>query len=317
MDLKSYLRKRKLMVHVLSRSKLIVVVCLFLFADLNARQEGNKDEEKIEQIKVGTFALKASQQPGPLISFGQNMVDRGDLQLFSFIDDLAGCNTELIAVIPTLLYGFRDDFSLYVQLPVLAKFKQCNMVVHSLQDLLVQFEWAFIDKTTVDTTTQMTAVVNVTLPTGGSTPSNSLSPRAHGSFGSPTFFIGFTAEHFTTTWYPFVSAGAKLTTKNQNSKLGNQFLYQCGLGRNICAKADAYILNWMVEFDGTYRQQNKTVGKIDPNSGGNQIFLGPSLWLSTPHFSLQAGISGVVYQHLFGKQNTSSYLVSVDVGYKF
>jgi len=245
------------------------------------------------------------------------MVDHRDLLLFATIDDFAGPDNSMIMVIPTILYGIRDDFSLYVQLPIMAKLQQRGMVAHGVQDLLAQLEWSFVDKVKIDTTTQMTAVFNMTFPTGEFVSSGSLSPRVHGSFGSPTFFLGLTAEYFTTSWYPFVSAGAKLTTSSNNVKLGNQFLYQCGLSRNICAKADKYILNWMVEFDGVYGQRDLIGQVINPNTGGNQIFLGPSLWFSTPHFSLQFGVSGVVYQHLFGNQLKDSYFISLDISYKF
>lgn len=287
-----------------------------MFVQSVARQEGNAQETKVEQIKQGNFALKASQQPGPLVSFGQNMVDKGDIQLFCYIDNLQGCDKEFVSVIPTILHGFKDNFSIYVQLPILAKMHQNDMTFHGVQDILMQLEWAFYDKTTIDTTHQMSIVGNVTLPTGGDA-SATFSPIAHGSFGAPTFFIGLTADYFNPRWYPFVSAGAKLTTTNQRSQAGNQFLYQCGLSRNICYKADGYIFNWMVEFDGIYKRRNITSGVIDVNSGGNQILLGPSLWFSTPHFSIQGGISWFVYQHLFGEQKKDTYYISIDVGYKF
>jgi len=288
-----------------------------MFAEIIAKQEKNKKtEEKVEQIKVGNFALKSSQQPGPLVSFGQNMLDKRDLQFFSFIDNFVGCQKELISIIPTILYGLQDNFSLYVQMPIVAKYRENSVTYHGLQDILMQLEYAFYDHMTEITTNQMSVVVNVTLPTGD-TAFQTLHPRYYGNYGSPTFFIGFTADHFSTRWYPFVSAGIKITTKNENITSGKQFLYQCGLSHNIAAQADRYILNWMVEFDGTYRQKNKIFGITDPNSGGNQMLLGPSLWFSTPHFSLQAGISGVIYEHLYGKQNKNSYFISVDIGYKF
>ncbi len=305
--------------------KLIYYIASLLFifilnqstlAKTESNTKKKKTEEKVEQIKIGNFALKASQQPGPLVSFGQNMVDKGDIQIFSFVDDFAGYGKKLITVVPTMLYGFQSNFSLYIQVPVVAKYKEKNLTFHGLQDILMQLEYAFYDHITETTTNQISIVVNATLPTGDSS-FQSFHPRSYSNYGSPTFFIGFTADHFSPTWYPFISAGIRIPTKNENLTLGKQILYQCGLSHNITALADAYILNWMIEFDGTYRQKNNITGVTDPDSGGNQILLGPSLWFSTPDFSLQAGISGVIYQHFYGTQNKSTYFLSVEVGYKF
>lgn len=297
---------------------MLLISSAFLHRSIFAQAEKSKKdpEEKIEQVKVGNFALKPSQQAGPLISFGQNMVEKRDLQFFSFIDDFVGNNKKQVTIIPTILYGFQDNFSLYAQIPVIAKYREDSITFHGLQDILIQLEYAFYDHVSEETTSQMSIVVNTTLPTGDAS-FQSTHPRFYGNYGSPTFFIGFTADHFTTRWYPFVSFGAKIATKNESITSGDQFLYQWGLSRNIAAQADAYIFNVMVEFDGTYRKKDKINGMLDPNSGGNQILFGPSLWLSTPHFSFQIGLSGVIYQHLYGEQNKDTYFLSVNVGYKF
>jgi len=38
------------------------------------------NEKEIQHIKEGNFALPTSQQPSPLFSFGQNILDKGDIQ---------------------------------------------------------------------------------------------------------------------------------------------------------------------------------------------------------------------------------------------
>lgn len=302
-----------------------VAVCLLLvsFGHLVfARQVGQEDkkvEEKREQIKEGNFALKSSQQPGPLVSFGQNMLDKGDNQFFMLADSFSGKDKEFVVIIPTYLHGIRNDLSLYVQLPILAKYKENGICLNGFQDLLAQLEWAFYDNVQFLTTKQMSIVVNTTLPTGqnSSEAISRFGPKVYGSYGSPTVFMGCTADYFNTAWYTFVSGGAKLSATNNGFTAGKQYLYQFGLSRNVCAKADTYIFNITVEVNGTYREQNEIHGMKDQNSGGNQILLGPSVWFSTPHCSFQAGISGVVYQHLYGIQNKDVYFASVEVGYKF
>lgn len=302
-----------------SEQRQIIIYLLFMSCHYVVGQEETIVKESRVQIKEGNFALKSSQQPGPLVSFGQNMLDKGDNQFFTFVDNLVGDGKEFVVVIPTYLHGFRDNFSLYVQLPVLAQYQNNEIRLGGLQDLLVQLEWAFYDNVQFKTTKQISAVVNGTIPivSGSQTTVSNFGPKTYDSYGSPTVFLGFTADYFSTTWYTFISGGTKLSATRDDVTPGKQYLYQCGLSRNICAKADKYIFNITVEFNGTYREKEESHGMVNQNSGGNQILLGPSIWFSTPHFSFQAGISGVIYQHLYGIQNKDKYFASVEIGYKF
>ena len=58
--------------------------------------------------KKGILALPTSQQPGPLFCFGQNSADQGDLQAFGIVAK----NKQSVDVVPTVLYGVSDSFSL-------------------------------------------------------------------------------------------------------------------------------------------------------------------------------------------------------------
>jgi hypothetical protein len=291
------------------RAKISILsfLILFLGVTINSAQK-----EKVEQLKIGNFALLSSQQPGPLIGFGQNMLDKGDLQLFSYIDYLNGKNKEFIGVVPTLLYGFTPYFSLFLQLPVAAKFQEDATLFRGIQEALIQFEYSFYSKETPTETNQISLVTNIAL-----SPDPELKSIRRG-LAITNLFVGFTASHMGTRWYPFASAGAIITTKDDNkTKYGNQFLYECGLSGNIWSAEDTYIFNWMLELDGFYQQRDKVCGVCDPNSGGNTILFGPSLWFSSPRFVAQAGISWFVYEKLFGKQNKSNYYICIDIGWKF
>ncbi len=268
--------------------------------------------ESVDQLKIGNFALPSSQQPGPLVGFGQNMLDKRDLQFFSYIDYLKGCNKEFVGVTPTLLYGFTSDCSLFLQLPVAAKFQEDGKVFRGVQEALIQLEYSFYNTATPTDLNQVSLVTYVAL-----SPNPEFKIIRRG-MAVKNFFVGFTASHMGTKWYPFMSIGGIITAKeDEKTKYGNQLLYECGISRNISYKEDTYIFNLMLEFDGFYEQKDKVCGLCDPNSGGNTILFGPSFWFSTKHFSIQAGISGVVYQKLFGKQNKNNYYITVDIGYKF
>lgn len=108
-----------------------------------------------------------------------------------------------------------------------------------------------------------------------------------------------------------------LTTTRRKNKFGNQFLYQAGFGKNIAYESGKWLLLWMLEFDGLYVQKSKVNDVLDQNSGGNLIIIGPSLWFSTQHFILQAGIAPVVHERLFGVQSKNHVYISFNLGWKF
>lgn len=284
---------------------------LFIFSLVVFNFLLNAQVSKVEQIKIGNFALPASQQPGPLVGFGQNMLDQHDLQFFTYIDNISGNKKEVTRIIPTALYGIRDNFSLYVELPIVAKYQLDDAKSHGVQYLLGQLEYAFYDKVAQELTEQITAVVNMTFPIS----SNCQIPYI--GFGSSTFFLGFTASRVSPSWYYFISSGATVTTECEKTKFGNQYLYQAGLSRNIAGISDKLICNVTLELDGMYAERNTIVGVINQNSGGNTITLGPSIWVSTSHWIFQCGIAWYVYQNLFGIQNKNDYYIAVDIGYKF
>jgi hypothetical protein len=66
----------------------------------------------------------------------------------------------------------------------------------------------------------------------------------------------------------------------------------------------------MIEVDGQYNQKNKIKGHSDPNSGGNAIYITPSLWVSSKNLLLQFGISVPVSQHLYGHQQHFDYALN-------
>lgn len=74
----------------------------------------------------------------------------------------------------------------------------------------------------------------------------------------------------------------------------------------------------MIEFDGTYFWKDIINGKVDSNSGGNVIYLTPSLWISSNEsLFLQFGIGFPIEQHLFGNQKRNNYALFFNSGWLF
>ncbi|MCX5922739.1 MAG: hypothetical protein NTX86_05445 [Candidatus Dependentiae bacterium] len=262
------------------------------------------------QIKKGHLALPSSQQTGPLFAFGQNIIDKGDLQGFISANSTIGNSKNFTTVSPSLLYGITNQLSLLFELPIAARFKLCNNKSSGLGDMFLQLEYAVYDADTITYSNQITLVTAITLPTGKAF----ASPPT--GVGSPSFFIGATASHMGTDWYVFTSQGGIITTERNNAKFGNSFLYQFGISKTIGDKS-GWIFAAMLEWFGTYSQRAKIKERIDRNSGGNIFSVGPSLWASSERFVAQAGIAFVSTQNLFGRQPANRLIPAINIGWKF
>lgn len=258
--------------------------------------------------QIGNFALPTSQQPGPFISFGENMLDKNETQLFLLADDYAGRNKHFIDVIPGVLYGITDSFSIFVNIPYAASYKTGKNTSTGFEDAFAQLEYAFYSNPTKAYVDQVTIVANASVPTG----STEKNPST--GFGSPTYFIGMTFNRIYVDWLVFASPGTLLTTSKNGNKFGNSYLYQFGFGRNI-ANLNGWILAWLAEIDGTYYQRDKINGRTDPSSGGNIVYVTPSLWASNKNLLIQLGVGVPATQHWYGNQTRDNFLLVANLGW--
>lgn len=260
---------------------------------------------------LGNFALPSAQQPGPLLSFGQNIIDKNQLQIFVDPNYLKEPNQHYLTVPFSALYGLSDQASILVTLPWAVDY--VNKPYHSsgIGDINFQIEYAFYEKSTATYVDQFTLVNNLSLPTG------SFNKKPSTGFGTASVFAGATFSRMSVDWLLFASPGVTWITKNQNIQLGTEYFYQCGLGRNIHSVPGQYIFFLLGELDGTYLEKNKIDGHSYPNSGGNIIYATPSLWFSTKRWFFQLGLSLPVSQHWNGNQSETSYFASATTGWTF
>lgn len=281
-------------------------------------ESSEKSDKKAEEPpKIGNFSLRASQQPGPLVSFGDNIIDKGEIQVFLFADALLGKKIYMTDIFPSFLYGVTESLSVSLNVPFSPGNQDRNHRSSGLEDAFVQLEYQFYSKSTVAYVDQATVVGSVSFPTGNY---RSIPPLG---FAANGYFIGLTYNRMTADWFYFTSQGVLLTaTKDgvkrskDGTRFGNQILYEFGIGRNISSRP-GWIFAWMVELDGFYVEKNKLDGKLDPNSGGNTIYLIPSLWISSEKLIVQFGVGGPIYQNLFGKQRKKSVIIDFNLGITF
>lgn len=283
-------------------SKFLVLIISLIFFSINCKASEDQPPQ------IGNFALPNSQQPGPMIGFGENILDKNETQLFLFADDYGGINKHYIDVIPSVLYGITSSLSIFINVPYAASYQMGQQKSTGFEDAFAQLEYAFYNNSTKSYVDQATVVVNMTVPTG------SIQKNPATGVGSISYFVGTTFNRTYVNWFLFGSPGAILTTAKNGTKFGNSYFYQFGFGRNIM-DINGWLLAWMAEIDGTYSQRNRVQGLIDPNSGGNIVYVTPSLWASTKKLIFQFGIGFPITQHLYGNQTRDTFLLAANIGW--
>jgi hypothetical protein len=252
----------------------------------------------------GNYALSTSQQPGPLVGFGQT-------QLYLLADDYIGIRKHAIDVAPGLIYGFTDNLAVFFTVPYAASYQQDGHHAAGLEDALVQLEYAFYNHQGQNFMDQATLVTSFSWQTGNVT----RNPPT--GYGSPTLFLGATFNRMYPDWFAYTAHGIGLTTTKDATQIGNYALYQFGLGRNLFSIDSKWIVALQAELDGDYEKRNVIQGVTDPDSGGNVVYLTPSLFVSSKNLIMQLGAGMAVSQNLYGDQTRNTYLLISNIGWTF
>lgn len=234
---------------LLQKTKLIVVLlglvfCSSVYAETICSCNPLKTNQ--QPPNIGNFALPFSQQLGPLLSFGQNMIDPNQNQFFVLATDGVGANKNSVDLSSSLLYQMTDNLSILANLPIAAHYYEDTNRSSGLGDALLQLEYAFYSRQTNRLVDQATVVTNLTFPTG------STKKQPNTGVGSTSFFLGTTFSRTTVDWYGFTSDGVVINTHKNSNTFGNEFLYQLGMGRNLLTLGHCWLFALLVELDGQY-----------------------------------------------------------------
>ncbi|WP_454781093.1 hypothetical protein [Legionella sp. WA2022007384] len=211
----------------------------------------------------------------------------------------------------SFVYGLSDKASLLLSLPIAANYVSGNEHSSGIGDIYIQGEYAPYENSNSKYADQLTVVGALSAPTG------SFQKNPPTGFGSPSYFLGSTFNRMSVNWLWYASSGLTWIEKNGNVKLGTQYLYQSGLGRNIKSVTGKYIFMGLVEVHGTYAEKDRISGEADPDTGGNVVYLTPSLWFSTKKLFFQLGWSTPISQVLNGDQSKINYNITGVIGMTF
>jgi len=251
-------------------------------------------------LVAGNFALPTSQQPGPFVSFGQNLIGRNKVQLE--LDNLSpypgvGPFRNALA---SLTYGITDSTSFYFGYPLSATTKGSYYSFSQLGDLTFQLEQAIYAEGNLYHQDQVTIVGALTVP------DKDFSQESYNAF---TYFIGTTYNRTTPDWQVFASSGMLFSGSYKNSRLGSVVFYQGGIGHVVVAVPNESIVSALLELYGVYAEKDQITGNYFPDTGGNVVSLVPSLSLAEPWFIVRAGLGFPVVQSFYGNQQPSSFYI--------
>ncbi len=254
----------------------------------------------------GNFAIPGK-GPHPLLSFGENILPEGKVGSAVFADTRQAQSANVTEILPVVACGLRKDVSVLVAASTVLD----SPLGVGVTDIVIQFEHALYAKKTSTFTEQATIVVNAGLPINGAAAPQRLYISTSG------FFMGATYNRTYTDWVFFTSYGGSLSTTKDEIKFGNAFLYQAGIGRNILGIRDEYLLTGLVELTGTYKGQTLIANIVYPNSGGNTVFVTPSLIFATKRATFHVGMGFPVQQNLLGEQSRRQYILAGAISWAY
>ena len=258
----------------------------------------------------GNLALPASQQPSPLFCFGQEVIDKGDAQIFGYTDFLYGNQDFVAEVTPSIFYGVTKNFTLSLNIPVAAQLKAFGAQSSGIEDMWLQGEFAFYNRDRRRSVVQATLVTTLFFPTG----SSKKNPPT--GLGNPSVFLGVTCSYMSVDWNAFIAPGGYFSKDTSGRGDGNKFFYQAGFGRNIAYRSKSWLLMAMFEMYGMVKSGMDGAKSIrGPSFDDNAFYLGPSLWFSTRRWIVQAGIMFPAYQKKMVPPSKNYFFTALSIGY--
>lgn len=266
-------------------------------------------QKEVAYVHEGNLALRTSQQPAPLFSFGQFLVDKRNIQGFLSPEWLTSSQKYFSSFVPSMVYGFENNVALLVGVPFACKYKQETRRSSGVGDIFAQVEYGFHIHEGLTYVNKLTLVGGLTLSTG------SARKNPPTGVGASSLFLGLTAHHRAIGWYYWISPGVNYWVPQNGIKPGVNFLYQAGLARNLYYVTEKQIITVMLEFLGSYTA--KGAQGCTRQAATNLISLAPSLWVSTLHCILKAGVSIPVVQQSINRTDKDNYNAVLTLGYTF
>ena len=260
-------------------------------------------------------------------------VNRELLVLTRSGDDPSGAERDVNvnALVSVLGYGISGDLAVFGVLPYVDKELQTTIggtrVTRSSEgfgDVSLFARYTFFKQDARGHTFRIAAFGGVKTPTGEDDESDALGrlpiPLQSGT-GSWDGFGGVIATYQTLAFQVDAQASYTAKTEANDFEAGNEARldgsYQYRLLPRTLGKGIPAFLYGVLEANVIYRDENRSFGSRDRNSGGTSIFLSPGLQYVTKRFILEGSVQLPVSQNLNGDALENDYVARVGFRWNF
>lgn len=246
--------------------------------------------------------------PGPLFAFGQNILKKHECFGLTSFGTYINTNRTIAIQYIELLYGITNNFSFFVEAPIIIHDKSNNFLSQGLGNLILQAEYAVYKKVKPFFLNQTTIIGSFLLPSTTTKEPLIIATK------SLSLFFGATHRFILEPWIFYGECGAIITTRKKDTKLGNTLFFDCGIGRGLHDQENSY-LGILLEGNGIYYGKSCIHGIRNKKSF--VFFLGPTARWQSKTIVVQAGIQYPCFQQGFPSNGKNEYRAILSCALKF
>ncbi|MBI2001624.1 MAG: transporter [candidate division NC10 bacterium] len=254
----------------------------------------------------------------------KSVADPKDQALTTFEEDI------------TFVYGATRDLTLAVTLPILERRlrfdtpsgERKTITANGLGDVTLAGAYRFYRRDVERSTTQLSVLGGLKLPTGATTIGDSDLPRLTGGTGtrlSPSLqlgsgsvdgIVGLAGFHNVDRLSFYADVQGKLNTEGaQDFRAGHRVFYDLTADYVFLPERNLFLI---LELNGVVSGHADQVGRTVPDSGGHLLFLSPGIqYLPIPNLILEGSVQIPIYRDLNGRQLAPDWSTVVGLRYLF
>ncbi len=247
----------------------------------------------------------------PLFSFGHSILPK---KLFAVSEAIAYSKKEhsTLISITDAYYGITNSLTGIISIPIVSQTPVINKGDKTgLGDIFFHANYLLHSEKSDEHSYRIIGSAGIRIPT------TTIAERTFLTLKTTSFFLGITQDSLTKHWYIYYDFGTVLPIKSNHIKFGNILINNIGIGKVFCF-GEKYLIIF-AEMGNVYARPTKFNNKPILTTGGNSLFLGPSLRFQFKNYLIQGGIQHVVSRSLRAERsiNESDYVAAFFVACAF
>jgi DNA-binding transcriptional MerR regulator len=260
-------------------------------------------------MMMGVFQAHAHE---PVFSLGPETIYKGGLGFETEFEYEEGDTDKEIALHYELLYGITEDWSVTLDIPQILDKKEGVLSSEGLGDIDLRTKYQLYRKDSLGAQDKVALIYGLELPTGDEKDNPPL-----GS-GSYDHLFGLSAGHESITWYYFLTGRYVLNADAGALDKGDRLLFDGAVGlRPWLRSYKSWDLVVLLESSYIYAEKDVKNGAGLSNTGGQELFLGPTFLWSIRNLMVKGGIQFPIWQDLNGSQDKRDFRSQIALEYHF